>query len=89
MKNAIFNLFTFAFVFVFTSTIKAETIYYILEQKNLDISSKSYLGWTRVLNNPDKRKEYKLDDLPPVLIAQLTEELKTLAKQNSFEGKLK
>lgn len=61
----------------------------IFDERKIDISSKSYMGWVRVLNNPTKRKEYNLDDLNQNIITILTGELKNLSEENSFGGKLK
>lgn len=61
----------------------------IFDERKIDISSKSYMGWARVLNNPTKRKEYNLDDLNQNIITILTGELKNLSEENSFGGKLK
>ena len=57
--------------------------------KDIDITSKSYLGWIRVLNNDIKRKEYKLDDLNQKEVELYVQQLKELSKSNSFKGKLK
>lgn len=83
--------------FLFFTLFTSNTIAYdyqvldLLIAKKLDINSKSYLGWARVLNDQEKRKEYNLDDLSHDEIASLTAELKELSKRNisTFEGKLK
>ena len=62
----------------------------LFKEKDLDFDSKSLVGWVRVLNSPDKRVEYRLNDLNDNQIVYLTSKLKELSKVNTaFEGKLR
>ena len=63
----------------------------LFKVRDLDFDSKSAIGWVRVLNSPDKRKEYKLDDLDNSQIIYLTARLKEISKfsRTAFEGKLR
>lgn len=62
----------------------------LFKEKDLDFDSKSLVGWVRVLNSPNKRVEYKLNDLDENQIIYLTAKLKELSKVNiAFEGKLR
>ncbi len=74
-----------------TTQIKSEYVKVIFKERDLDFDSKSALGWARVINNPERRKEYGLNDLKENEIVMLTAELKDIYKRSSstFEGKLK
>ena len=63
----------------------------LFSMNGLDYNTKSAIGWVRVLNNPEKRKEYKLDNLASSEIVYLTSVLKELSKLDviAFEGKLR
>lgn len=63
----------------------------LFSMNGLDYNTKSAIGWVRVLNNPEKRKEYNLDKLPNADIVYLTVVLKELSKLDviAFEGKLR
>ena len=63
----------------------------LFSMNGLDYKTKSAIGWVRVLNNPEKRKEYKLDNLASSEIIYLTSVLKELSKLDAiaFEGKLR
>lgn len=68
-----------------------KSVYDFFVSKNIDMTTKSYLGWVRVLNDEQKRKEYKVDDLNKNEVTIYVAQLKELSKNNSstFEGKLK
>ena len=67
------------------------TIEVFFKEKYLEFDSKSPLGWVRVINNQDKRKEYNLLDLTNDQIIYLTAVLKEKSKTDvqRFEGKLR
>ena len=61
----------------------------VFEIKHIDINAKSYLGWARVLNNQEKRIEYKLNDLDKDEITLYIYQLKELSAKEATGGKLR
>lgn len=78
-------------ILLITTFLSSDTdIVKVFDMRHIDISSKSYLGWARVLNDNNKRKEYKLNDLDQEEIVIYIEQLKKLSSKDSdFGGKLK
>lgn len=78
-------------ILLITTFLSSDTdIVKVFDMRHIDINSKSYLGWARVLNDPDKRKEYKLNDLRQEEIVLYIEQLKKLSSKDAdFGGKLK
>lgn len=78
-------------ILLITTFLSSDTdIVKVFDMRHIDINSKSYLGWARVLNDNNKRKEYKLNDLDQEEIVIYIEQLKKLSSKDSdFGGKLK
>ena len=84
------KILLFSYLFVFNVHAYEHDVTSMLISRNLDISSKSYLGWARVINDADKRKEYRLDDLDEKTIKYYVVQLQELSKKSTdFGGKLK
>jgi len=61
----------------------------VLSERGLSISTKSLLGWARVLRNNDRIKLYNLDDLSKADIQMYVNSLKSKHEQTKFDGRLK
>ncbi len=75
MKSVICNLLILPFV-VF------------LQHHDLDIETKSYRGWSRIINSETRRDTYKFN-LSRKEIDLYTKELKKLSQEKTTSGKLK
>lgn len=64
-------------------------IFQIFAERKVDIYSKSFKGWSRILKDSEKSKLYGLDNLSDNMKERLLSELKLLASDDKFGGKLK